>query len=64
MSTAKKNADRRVDKAYRATCAGIAVNILDIGKIFELGRLKVAQGETNAELAASIRAYVETIRQD
>ena len=61
---AEKIAERRVDMAYRATCSGIQINILDIPKIFAYGELKVAEGLDDAALAASIRAYVETIRQN
>ena len=58
---AEKIAERRVDAAYRATCSGIAINILDIPKVFAYGELKVAEGEDDAALGASIRAYVETL---
>lgn len=61
----KKAADRRIDSAYRTTCAGITINMMDIGKIFEHGRRQIAMhGINDAELAVSIREYVETIRTD
>jgi hypothetical protein len=63
-SKAEKVAEARVDRAYRATCCGIQVNIMDIPKIFAFGRIKVDAGEDDAQLAASVRAYVETIRQN
>lgn len=61
---AAKLADDRVNAAYMRTCSGIQINIMDIGKIFDFGRLKVAAGETDAELGASIFAYVQTIRKN
>jgi hypothetical protein len=59
---AEKIAEKRVERAYYATCSGIRINIMDIPKVFEYGELKVAEGLDDAALAASIRAYVETIR--
>jgi len=61
---ADKLIDSRIDKAYRSTCSGIEINILDISKVFAFGRVKIEQGEDDAALAASVRAYVETIRVD
>ena len=61
---AAKIADKRVERAYYKTCSGIQIDIMDIGKIFEFARLKVAEGEDDAALGASIRAYVERIRKN
>lgn len=63
LSKADKIAERRVEVAYRTTCANIQISIMDIGKLFDFGLLKIAEGENDAALAASIRAYVETIRK-
>jgi len=56
--------DKRVERAYYATCSGIAIDVMDIGKVFAFGRTKVLAGEDDAALGASIRAYVETIRKN
>jgi len=59
-----KAIDLRVERAYYATCSGIQVDVMDIGKIFAFGRLKVLAGEDDAALGASLRAYVETLRKN
>jgi len=61
---AAKIADQRVERAYYRTCSGVQIDIMDIGKVFDFGRLKVAAGEDDNALGASIRAYVDTIRKN
>jgi len=58
MRNTRKLEDLRIDKAYRASCTGIQINILDIPKIFNFGHIKIAEGVDDAELASSIHAYV------
>lgn len=57
-----RKADFAVDTAYRATCSGIQINILDIGKVFDVGRASYHAGDDATTLATKIRAFVETIR--
>ncbi len=67
MHAAKKKeakADKIVEKAYYATCTGIQIDIMDIGKVFAFGRTKIEAGEDFPALCASVRAYVETIRKN
>jgi hypothetical protein len=56
--------DKLVERAYYATCSGIQIDIMDIGKVFAFGRLKLEAGEDFEALKASVRAYVETIRKN
>ena len=59
-----KKADVAVDAAYKATCSGIQINMMDIGKVFAVGRASYFAGDDAATLGAKIRAYVETIRKN
>lgn len=60
-----KAIDARIDRAYRTTCAGVQINIMDISKVFQHGRrLIVMDHVDDAQLAAGVREYVETIRQN
>ncbi len=59
---AEKLIDRRIERAYYDTCCNIQINVMDIGKIFAFGRIKIEAGEDDEQLRSSIRNYVETIR--
>jgi len=61
---AAKIADERINRAYMATCAGIQINIMEIGNVFKYGRLIIAEGADDESLRRRIRSYVETIRQN
>lgn len=62
QSKAEKIADKRVERAYYATCSGIQINMMDIGKVFAYGRMQIEAGVDDAALQSAIRNYVETIR--
>lgn len=54
----------RISRAYSATCNGVQVNIMDIGKIFKVGQQSIDDGDDDDVLEAKIQTYVETIRQN
>ena len=58
--------DKRVERAYYATCSGIQIDIMDIGKVFACGRdaLRQTPELTDDELGRLVRAYVEIIRKN
>jgi hypothetical protein len=58
---AEKLIDKRIDAAYRATCSGVAINIMDITKVFAKGRELIATGVDDAALGVGLRAFVDTI---
>jgi len=60
----QREADKRVDAAYRVSCTGIEIDIMDIQKVFAVGRNAVIDGLDDAELANVIRTFVDTIRSN
>ena len=57
----KKRRDKLIESTYYATCSGIEIGLMDIGKVFAAGHKALAEG---ANLAQTIVAFVETIRQN
>jgi len=60
-SKVEKIIDNRIDAAYRATCSGIQINIMDIPAVFREGRRLLESGADEAVLRTGIRAYVEQL---
>ncbi len=56
-----KQIDKLVERAYYATCSGIQIDILNIGKVFEAGRKAYAEGR---DLNVAVREFVETIKEN
>lgn len=53
--------ERRIDKAYRRHCAGLAISVLDIGKVFAFGQIAIDRGDDDAALGSALLAYVRTL---
>jgi hypothetical protein len=60
----QKAIDKRVEAAYYRTCSGIQINIMDIGKVFAVGRDALAKGVDEPGLEHVIREFVDTIRHN
>lgn len=59
----EKAADVRIDKAFNARCKNIQIGIMDIPKIFAVGRGFIAATPeiSDDELGEKVLAYVTTI---
>jgi hypothetical protein len=62
----KETADKRIERLYYANCAGIQIDIMDIGKVFAEGRkwISANPGIGDVGLAAALIAFVHTIRKN
>lgn len=60
----KNRIDKRVEQAYYATCSGIQIDMMDIQKVFNVGRECVRDGVDEDMLRSTIRKFVETIRKN
>ncbi len=60
----QKRIDKRVELAYYASCQNIQINVLDISKVFAVGRTAIAEDADEDTLKAKIREFVETIRKN
>lgn len=59
----EKQIHGRIEKAYRARCQNIQVPIMEIPKIFEVGRKAVAEGADDQVLGDKIAEFVDTIKR-
>ena len=60
----KKKGNKKISEAYYKTCSGIAISVMDMGKVVRHGEQLLAEGADTAALETGIRAFVETIRKD
>ena len=60
-SKADKLIDAEINKIYCQTFSGVQVNIMELPKIFQVGKKAYLAGE---DIKAAMIAYVETIRKN
>jgi hypothetical protein len=56
-----KALDRLVESAYYRTCSGVQIDIMDIGKVFNVGRAAILAGADKAGLERALVEFVSTI---
>ena len=54
--------DKRVERIYYARCSGAVINIMDIGKVFAVGRKAIEAGGDDQAVGDAIAAFVDTIK--
>lgn len=61
QSKADKALDREIDKLYRENCANVAINIMDIPKVFAEAKKARAEGR---DMKEAIVSFVNSIRKN
>lgn len=56
--------DKKIEQVYYATCRGVQIDVMNISKVFDVGREALAKGADDEQLKAAIVAFVETIREN
>lgn len=59
-SKAEAKADRMIESVYRENCDSIPIDMMDIPRVFDVGRKALAEGR---DLKTAIVEFVETIRK-
>lgn len=59
QSKQAKLIDAEISRAFYKNFSGVQINVMDIGKIFDAGRLAAASG---AEIEAAVIAATEAVR--
>jgi hypothetical protein len=60
----QKRNDARINSAYCKHCSGIAINILDIGRVFREGERLISIGSDDAALGAGLKAFTLAIAKN
>ena len=58
---AAKRLDQEIERIFRSHCAGISINIMDLGKVYAAGRKAHAEG---SDMIAAVVTMVDSLRKD
>lgn len=58
---AAKKLDQEIERIFRSHCAGIAINIMDLGKVYAAGRKAHAEG---SDMIQAVVSVVHSLRKD
>jgi TPP-dependent pyruvate/acetoin dehydrogenase alpha subunit len=61
---AEQMIDRYIERAFADACPGVQIDIMDIPKVFAVGREAYAAGGGEAGMRVAIRDFVATIRKN
>jgi hypothetical protein len=61
-SRRRETVDQLIDRIYRRRCSGIAINVLDIGKVYAAGHSAFYAGGTVTEIEAAVVAKLEELK--
>jgi len=61
VKLSKKKIEDRIQAAYQASCSDIAVPIMELPKIWNIGRATVLGGDDDATLQGKMRAAVDAV---
>jgi hypothetical protein len=64
QSKADAAIERRIEEAYRRSCSGIHIDMMDIDKVFRAGRTAIEGGADEAALQVALRDFAEAIRRN
>ena len=60
----EKKMDAIIERLYRQACPNVEIDIMDISKIFAVGRKALSEGKSEDEVKAAIVEFVNTIRKN
>ena len=53
--------DARIERIYGQRVQGVAINIMDIGKVFAVGRKAIDEGKDDQSVGDAIYNFVQTL---
>lgn len=64
QSKEDKRAHDTISRIYITIGKGIEINVMDISKVYQVGKDALRDGATEEQLTERLRAYLETIRKN